>query len=76
MTRRDHPVWRLLRIMVLCGTLLGLQLLTASSWDAELKGEAGALGGVTAMPCCLNGVVENHESFQGVEAVAQSRAAY
>jgi len=48
-----HPVWGLLRIIVLCGTLLGLQLLTASSWDAELKGEAGALGGVTEMAILL-----------------------
>ena len=49
----DHPVWGLLRIIVMCGTLLGLQLLTASSWDAEIKGEAGALGGVTAMAVLL-----------------------
>ena len=53
MTERNHPVWGLLRIIVLCATLLGLQLLTATSWDAELRGEAGALGGVTAMAVLL-----------------------
>lgn len=49
----DHPVWGLLRILILCGTLLGLQLMTATSWDAALQGEAGTLGGVTAMAVLL-----------------------
>lgn len=42
----DHPVWGLLRIIVLCSTLLGLQFLTATHYDFALDGEAGVVGGV------------------------------
>jgi hypothetical protein len=49
MSHPDHPVWGFLRIVVMCGTLLGLQLMTATSWDAQIDGEAGTLGGVGAM---------------------------
>jgi len=34
-------------------TLLGLQLITATSWDMALDGEAGTLGGVGAMAVLL-----------------------
>jgi hypothetical protein len=53
MRHANHPVWGLLRVVVLCGTLLGLQVVTATSWDAEVRGEAGTLGGVTAMAVLL-----------------------
>ena len=56
MTAHDHPVWGLLQVIVLCGTLLGLQLLTATSWDAQLNGEAGTLGGVAAVAVLLEWV--------------------
>jgi hypothetical protein len=49
----QHPVWGLLQVIILCGTLLGLQLVTAQSWDA---GEGTALGGVTAMAVLLEWV--------------------
>ena len=52
----EHPLWGLLRIIVLCGTLLGLQLITATSWDLALDGEAGTLGGVAAMAVLLEWV--------------------
>ena len=44
--KRDHPVWGLMQVVVVCGTLLVLQVQTATSWDARLDGEAGKLGGV------------------------------
>jgi len=53
MTRPDHPIWGLARIGILCITLLGLQLITATSWDMALDGEAGTLGGVGAMAVLL-----------------------
>ena len=31
---------------VICATLLGLQLLTATSWDFAVNGEAGTVVGV------------------------------
>jgi len=47
--QRDHPVWGFLQVVVVCGTLLALQLKTATSWDAQLDGEAGTLGGVAVV---------------------------
>ena len=43
--KRDHPVWGLMQVVVVCGTLLVLQVQTATSWDARLDGEAGTFGG-------------------------------
>jgi uncharacterized membrane protein len=48
----DHPVWGLARVVVICLTLLVLQLATATSWDFQLDGEAGTLGG-TALTVAL-----------------------
>jgi len=42
----DPPVWRFLHVSILCVTLLGLQLLTATQYDVTLDGEAGTLAGV------------------------------
>tara|TARA_R100001086_G_scaffold239535_1_gene165004 strand:+ start:2144 stop:2332 length:189 start_codon:yes stop_codon:yes gene_type:complete len=41
-----HPVWGFARVCVICATLLGLQLLTATSWDFAVNGEAGTVVGV------------------------------
>ena len=40
------PAWGFARVCVICMTLLILQLLTATSYDVSLDGEAGALVGV------------------------------
>jgi len=45
----SHPVWKLLRVMVICVALLTLQLLTATHYDLALNGEAGTLAGVAAV---------------------------
>ena len=42
----DPPIWRFARVCVICGTLLVLQLLTATTYDVALNGEAGTLAGV------------------------------
>lgn len=42
----SHPVWGLARVVVMCGVLLTLQLLTATNYDLTLDGEAGTLVGV------------------------------
>ena len=44
-----HPVWKLLRGLVLCGALLTMQLLTATNYDLAIDGEAGTLAGVAAV---------------------------
>ena len=44
-----HPVWKLLREVVLCAALLTMQLLTATTYDLALNGEAGTLAGVAAV---------------------------
>ena len=54
MGKHDHPWWvSILRTSIICGTLLGLQLITATSWDAQIDGEAGVVGGV-ALVSLLN----------------------
>ena len=40
-----HPVWKLLRVVVLCAALLTMQLLTATTYDVAVDGEAGTLVG-------------------------------
>ena len=45
----SHPVWKLLRVVVICGALLTFQLLTATHYDLALNGEAGTLAGVAAV---------------------------
>ena len=45
----NHPLWPLARVVVVCLTLLCLQLMTASSWDLAVDGEAGTLVGTTAI---------------------------
>ena len=49
----DHPVWGLARVIVICITLLLLQLLNSSSFDWVMRGEAGTLGGVGAVAVLL-----------------------
>jgi hypothetical protein len=49
----SNNAYSLARIGILCVTLLGLQLITSTSWDLALDGEAGALGGVGAMAVLL-----------------------
>lgn len=41
-----HPLWGLARICVILGVLLALQLLTSTTYDIAVDGEAGALVGV------------------------------
>jgi len=50
---KDHPVWGLARVVVICLTLLILQLSTATSFDVALDGEAGTLAGVTVTAMML-----------------------
>jgi hypothetical protein len=45
----SHPVWKLLRVVVICGALLTMQLLTATNYDLAIDGEAGTLAGVAAL---------------------------
>ena len=45
-TKPDHAVWSIVRIGMVCGTLLGLQMMTATRYDVAFNGEAGTLGGV------------------------------
>jgi hypothetical protein len=51
----DHPIWSLAHIVIICLTLLGLQLISSTSWDAELfgtgngNGELQTLAGVGSM---------------------------
>ena len=46
----SHPVWKLLRVLVLCVALLTMQLLTATTYDVAVDGEAGTLvGGAVLM---------------------------
>lgn len=47
--RSEHPAWGLARVMVVCLTLLGLQMMTATQYDVSIDGEAGTLAGVTLM---------------------------
>ena len=42
-------MWKLLRVVVICGALLTFQLLTATHYDLALNGEAGTLAGVAAV---------------------------
>ena len=49
----DHPGWRFASVVTVCVTLLLLQLITATSYDLELNGEAGTLLGVTLMATLL-----------------------
>ena len=50
---KDHPAWGLARVSVICVTLLLLQLMTATSFDVSLDGEAGTLVGVTLVATVL-----------------------
>jgi hypothetical protein len=43
----------LVRIAVLCGVLLTLQLLTATNYDVSMNGEAGTLAGVLLVQSLL-----------------------
>jgi hypothetical protein len=45
MSDPSHPVWGLARVLVVCLTLLVLQLATATNYDLALDGEAGTLAG-------------------------------
>jgi len=45
----SHPVWKLLRVLVLCVALLTMQLLTATTYDVAVDGEAGTLVGVAVL---------------------------
>lgn len=45
----SHPVWKLLRVVVICGALLTMQLLTATNYDLAIDGEAGTLAGVAVL---------------------------
>ena len=45
----SHPVWKLLRVLVLCVALLTMQLLTAPTYDVAVDGEAGPLVGVAVL---------------------------
>ena len=44
-----HPIWRLAHVLVVCVTLLILQLITATNYDVAIDGEAGTLVGVGAI---------------------------
>jgi|TARA_R110000824_G_scaffold7348_2_gene33045 hypothetical protein len=48
-----HPIWKLARVFAVCGVLLTLQLLTATSYDLQLDGEAGTLAGVVLIQTLL-----------------------
>lgn len=51
---RPHPWYApLVRIVVMCGVLLTLQLLTATNYDLALNGEAGTLAGVVLVHSLL-----------------------
>ena len=45
----EHPLWRFAHVLLICTTLLLLQLMTANSYDLALDGEAGAFVGVSLM---------------------------
>lgn len=47
--RPAHPIWGLARVCVVCLTLLLLQVMTATTYDVALDGEAGTLAGVALM---------------------------
>jgi|TARA_R110002020_G_scaffold55103_9_gene153168 hypothetical protein len=49
----DPPHWRFARVVVICLTLLGLQVLTSTNYDVSVTGEAGALAGVTLVSILL-----------------------
>lgn len=53
MSNAHHPVWGLARVAMVCATLLGLQLITATQYDVALDGEAGTLGGVALATALL-----------------------
>ena len=53
MSDPTHPSWKLARVVVVCGVLLTLQLLTATSYDLQLDGEAGTLAGVVLIQTVL-----------------------
>jgi hypothetical protein len=55
-----HPAWGLARIGLICLTLLGLQLITATSWDLALDGEAGTLGGVGCVAVLMEFLRRKH----------------
>ena len=44
----SHNAYSLAQVIVVCSTLVILQLLTAKSWDLEIVGEAGTLAGTGA----------------------------
>ena len=48
-----HPSWKLARVGVGCGVRRPLQLLTATSYDLQLDGEAGTLAGVVLIQTLL-----------------------
>jgi hypothetical protein len=52
MSDSRHPIWPIIRIVVVSLCLLSLQLLTATTYDIALDGEAGTLGG-TALTVAL-----------------------
>jgi len=56
MTPHHHPGWGVLHIAILCGTLLGLQWVTATHYDLALDGELGTLGGVGGVAVLLEWV--------------------
>jgi len=43
----DHPIWGLARVLVVCITLLLLQLQNSTSFDWVINGEGGTLAGVS-----------------------------
>ena len=49
----EHPGWRFASVVTGCVTLLLLQLITATSYDLALNGEAGTLLGGTVMATLL-----------------------
>ena len=51
--RPDAPIWRFAHVVVICGTLLALQVLTATHYDIAVDGEPGTLVGVAAAALLL-----------------------
>ena len=49
----DHPIWGLAHVVVICATLLLLQLQNSTSFDWVMNGEGGTLAGVSIVAIAI-----------------------